>query len=497
MTPEMKFDLAAWGAELTPDRPAIWFNGRWYTYRDLNERATRLANTLAVSGIGFGARVGILSSNHLAHFDLLFAAPKLGFVFVPFNVRQVAPELREQAQIVRPELVFCESRYAAVAAEAFDCPRVTLEQYRGWLGNSSRQHIRPPELSPESIQMILFTGGSGGRSKAALIPYRQTAANAECSAMGWDLGPEDCAIQATPCFHAAINVLATPLLTLGGRVILMSAFEPGEYLRLAQRLDATVMFMVPTMYERLIAHPGFAAAELGRVRWAISGGAPCPPRVARAMVDHGIPFKQGYGMTEAGVNCFAIEMEEAALYPDSVGRPMPHVQVEIRRPDGSVCGNDEVGELTLSGEGLCSGYLGHADEWSEVCRDGWFSTGDLAESDADGRYYIRGRRKDMYISGGENVFPAEVEAAIDQCPGVVECAVLSMPDARWGETGLAAIVMQPQVLGQAEVLRLDLRQRLAPYKVPSVILFVGAIPRTGSGKVDRIALRRMLEGENI
>lgn len=492
----MKFDLAAWGAELTPDRQAVWFNGRWYTYRDLNERATRLANTLAAAGIGFGARVGILSANHLAHFDLLFAAPKLGFIFVPFNVHETPENLHEQARVTTPELLFCEGRHAAVAAQAFDCTRVTLEQYRSWLGNSSRQHIQMPALSPESIQMILFTSGLTGRSKAVMIPYRQTLSNAESTAMGWDLGPEDCAIQAVPCYHAAINVMATPLLTLGGRVVLMGTYDPGEYLRLAQRLGVTVMFMTPAMYLRLIEHPQFSAADLGRVRWAIAGGAACPPSVARAMLDHGVPFKQGYGTSEAGANCFSISLEESALHPESVGRPMPHVQVAIRRVDGTVCDVGEVGELTIAGDGVCAGYLGHADDWTAVSRDGWFWTGDLAEQDADGRYYIRGRRRDVYVTGGQPVYPSEVEAAIGQCAGVADCAVLSIPDAQRGETGLAAISMRQGVTGNPEALRAELRSRLQPHKVPTVMLFVDLLPRTGSGRVDRAALRAMLEEES-
>jgi len=492
----MKFDLAAWGAELTPDRPAVWFNGRWYTYRDLNERATRLANTLAVTGVGFGARIGILSTSDLAHFDLLFAAPKLGFIFVPFNVHETAEGLREQARVVRPDLVFCEARYADLAAQAFDCPRIALAQYRAWLVNSSRQHMPVSELSPESIQMILFTSGHTGRAKAVMIPYRQTLANAQCTAMSWDLGPEDCVVHAVPCFHAGINVLATPLLTLGGRVVLTSAFDPGEYLDLVQGLEATVMFLTPTMYQRLIESPAFAGAHLGGLRWAVSTGGACPAAVSRAMAGRGVAFRQGYGMTEAGPNCYSIPLDEAAEHPDSVGYPMPHLQIEIRRPDGAICAVNEVGELTIAGEGLCAGYLGRDDDWSGVCRDGWFRTGDLAEQDTEGRHFIRGRHRDAYVSGGQSVYPAEVEAAMIQCPGVADCAVLSIPDARWGETGLAAIVMKTGVTGRADLLRAELHRHLAAHKVPSVILFVDMLPRTGAGKVDRIALRAMLEEDS-
>lgn len=491
----MKFDLAAWGAELTPDRPAIWFGGRWYSYRDLNERATRLANHLASLGVEFGDRIGILSPNHLAHFDLFFAAPKLGFILAPFNYRLSVGELREQVGIVRPALVFCDTSCNTLARNVFICRRVMLDDYRTWLGHSSRLGVAPPELSPESIQMILFTGGGSGTVKAVLIPYRQTLANARGTAVGWNLGAEDCAIQATPCFHAGFNVLSTPLLTLGGRIVLMSQFEPGEYLHQLQHLRATVMYMLPDMYQALAAHPDFAAAEFGTVRWAISGGAPCPPELSQAYAARGICLKQGYGVTEAGVNCFAIDDGEARRHPDSVGRPMPHIEAAIRRTDGSLCDDDELGELSLAGDAICSGYLNSAEEWQLACRDGWFRTGDLALRDAEGRFYIRGRRQEVFISGGRIVFPAEVEAAITQCAGVAECAVLGIPDATLGESGLAAVVMKPGVPRDAGLLRRDLRDRIADEKLPAVVVFVDELPRTTAGKINRTELRWRLEDD--
>lgn len=489
----MTFDLIAQGAERTPERPAIWFGGRWYRYCELDERATRLAARLASRGIGLGARVGILSANHLAHFDLLFAAAKLGYILVPFDPRLSVPELRELATAVRPDLLICDPAQADSATLAFDCTRASLGELEAWIDRSDGVTPDPPPLTPDSIQMILFTGGSTGRPKAAMISYRQALANARGTATGWGLGPEDCAIQATPCWHAAINVLSTPLLSLGARVVLMSRFDAGEYLRLSAQLGATLMFMVPSMYRALIEHADFARTPLDRVRFAIAGGAPCPGPVARAFLDRGLPFRQGYGLTEAGVNCFFIDAHEAAQHPDSVGRPLAHVQIELRRPDGQPCMDGETGELTIAGPALCAGYYNRSEEWTDAVRDGWLWTGDLAQRDAEGRYTIRGRRKDLYISGGENVYPAEVEAAIAECEGVAECAVLSIQDARWGETGLAAVVLQPGRVAQSDGLRSALRRRLAPYKLPSAIVFVASIPRNAAGKVDRAALRRLLE----
>ena len=492
----MKFDLAAWGAELTPDRPAVWFNGRWYSYRDLNERATRLANRLAALGIGYGARVGLLAGNHLAHFDLLFAAPKLGFVFVPFDVGHVPSELRSLAERVQPDLLLCDARFTDVAAKAFDCPRATLEQYRTWLGYSSREHLEAPVLSPESIQMILFTDGESGTSHPVLIPYRQTLSNAQSTAVCWELGPDDCAIQATPCFHASLHVLSTPLLAVGGRVVLMNHFDSAEYLRLLQRLEATVMYLQPDLYRALIDDPEFGETDIAKVRWALCLGASCPEGVAQALRERGLPFKRGYGAIEAGPNCFEIGVEEAAAHPESIGRPMPHVDVVIRRPDGSECGVDEIGELTFSGQGLCSGYLDPGEAWPSVYRDGWFWSGDLAQRDGEGRHVLRGRRHDVYMAAGGAVYPSQVEHVMEQCFGVAECMILSIPDTRGGHVGLAAVVVKPGTITGADSLRRELRGRLPAHAVPSVILFVDELPRTPQGAPDRLALRRMLEAQD-
>ena len=491
----MKFDLAARGAELTPARSALWFDGRWYRYGDLDERAVRLAHRLAALGVGPGDRVGILAANHLTHFELLLAAPKLGFIFAPLNLRLSAPELSRALQRIQPRLLFHDARSAVLAEQSFAGSRIALDSYQASCGEDGTYEPLAPQLSPESIQMILMTGGSTGTPKAAMIPYRQMQANAWATASEWGLGPEDCAIQATPCYHAALNVLSTPLLSVGGRVVLTAQFDPGEYLRLVAQHRATLMFMVPSMYRQLAEHPAFASADLSSVRWAISGGAPCPDALARIFHRRGISFRQGYGMTEAGVNCFTQSVQEGDRYPDSVGRPMLHVQMQIRRPDGGTCAVGETGELTLSGEGLCAGYLHAEDEWHDAMRGGWFWTGDLAECDAQGRYRIRGRRKDMFISGGENVFPAEVEAALVRCEGVLECAVIGVADARWGEVGLAAVVMRRDAPQDAATLKQSLRARLAAYKIPREIRFLDALPRNGVNKLDRHELVRLITTE--
>jgi fatty-acyl-CoA synthase len=219
--------------------------------------------------------------------------------------------------------------------------------------------------------------------------------------------------------------------------------------------------------------------------------------VREAFARRGVHFRLGYGMTECGVNCFALGNEEAQQHPDSVGRPMPGLDAVIRTPDGAPVAAGAIGELTLRGQVVCAGYFRKPAESAATIRDGWLWTGDLARQDEAGRFYICGRRKEMYISGGENVYPAEVEAALSQCQGVSECAVIGVPHARWGETGLAAVAARPGAKLSVDLLRTQLKARLAGYKVPTEFLFLDALPKTGAGKIDKPAIRALCTGAQV
>ncbi len=484
-------DLAAWRAAQSPDRPAVRWRGHWLSYAELDRRAAKLAARLHAEGVRRGDRVAILAHNHIAHLDLVLAAPKLGFVYTPLNFRLAAAEQQRLVDTVDPKIVLHDRAHEMKAEGLGEC-RLPLARYASWLAKRA-EPVPPPELGADDIHMILFTGGSTGVPKGAQLPYRQVLGNAADTAAAWGLTADDCAIQATPAFHAALNVLTTPLLHAGGRVDWMETFEPGEYLERVGSAGATVLFMVPAMFQALAGHPAFAAADLSRVRYAVTGGAPCPPPVREAFAARGVRFRLGFGMTECGVNCFHITDDEAARHPDSVGRPMPGLQAVIRRADGRGAAPDEVGELTLSGAAVCAGYYRRPAETAEALRNGWLWTGDLARQDRHGLFYICGRRKEMFISGGENVYPVEVEAALSQCAGVAECAVLAIPHARWGEAGLAAVVLRMGARRTVEELRTELKTRLAGYKVPAEFMLLKALPKTGAGKIDKPAVRTLHE----
>ena len=489
----MIIDLAAWRAGLTPDRPALRWRNQWLTYAELDERARKLAARLHAEGVRRGDRVAILALNHIAHVDLLLAAPKLGFIFTPFNYRLSASEQKDIAAVIEPKLVM-HDRASELKAEAIGGRLLPLSRYADWLKKRSAPAPAPaPALTGDDIHMILFTGGSTGVPKGALIPYRQVHHNARNTIEAWGLSDADCAIQATPAFHAALNVLTTPLLHAGGRVDWMETFDAGEYLERAGSAGATVLFMVPTMFQALADHAAFAQTDLSHVRFAITGGAPCPPVLSERFRERNIRFRLGFGMTECGVNCFYISQEEADRHPDSVGHPMPGLRAKIRSPEGRPLPRGEVGELTLSGPLVCAGYFRRPEETADSIRDGWLWTGDLARQDDQGLFYICGRRKEMYISGGENVYPAEVEAALAQCKGVAECAVVGIPHPRWGETGLAAVALKRGAKLSVDNLRSELKTKLAGYKVPSEFLFLKALPKTGAGKINKPGIRALYD----
>ncbi len=491
----MLIDLARRRAELTPDRRALAWQGRWYDYAALNDRAERLATALARRGVADGDRVAILAHNDIAHFDLVLATAKLGFVYAPLNVRLAPSELEAYTALLRPALLLVDEAHAAKAA-GIRTPQLRLGEYEDFIAGPAQARQRPA-LTPESIQMILPTGGTTGLPKGAMLPYRQGVFNAANTVLSWGLSQDDCVIQATPSFHAAINAFTVPLWHAGARVVLQRTFDPGEYLDLVERHRPTVLFAVPTMFQMLIEHPRFRDADLSCVRWAIYGGASCPERVVHALQDRGIALRQGYGLTEAGVNCFSITNEQATRRPWSIGKPMLHAEAAVRRPDGSPCGPDELGELTLKGPHVFAGYFERPEATADVLRDGWLWTGDLATVDADGFFAIKARRKEMFISGGENVFPAEVEAAIASHRAVSECAVVGVPDERWGEVGLAAVSLKPGAELSAEELKAHVAGKLARYKVPKHFSFVAALPKSGAGKILKFDIRQEFEARHV
>ncbi len=489
---------------LTPDRLALVADatGSRYTYRQLNERANRLANALRHTfGIRKGDRVAVLAKNCVEYLDALFATGKLGAILVPLNWRLSVEELAYQLNdctacvlLVGPEFAATghalRAQTPVAALIAFGDPRVDgAPQYDDLLAHATDEPVTE-EIELDDPHIILYTSGTTGRPKGAVLPHRVLVWNSLNTNVGWELRGDDVSVIHTPLFHTGgINVLTIPLLHAGGTLVLMREWDPQRCLQLIERERVTVFFAVPTMFQQLLSMPNFVQTDFSSVRFFISGGAPCPVPLIEAYQARGIPFRQGYGLTEVSVNCFTLNPEDAIRKVGSVGRPIFHLDARVVDPVGQDVGPGEIGELWLRGPTVCAGYWNNLEATREAISDGWFHTGDLARLDDEGYYYIVDRKKDMFISGGENVYPAEVERTLYEHPAVLECAVIGVPDERWGEVGCAVIVVRVgTMLTPGEVVH-HCQQQLARYKVPKHVLFVDELPRNSGGKVLKPLLR--------
>jgi fatty-acyl-CoA synthase len=364
---------------------------------------------------------------------------------------------------------------------------------------------RPFERTPcdgEDLCCLLYTSGTTGRPKGVMIPHRQVAWNAYNTVIGWGLREDDVSPVFTPLYHAGgLFAFLTPIFAVGGTVVLHPHFDAGEAWRAIEEEGATVVLGVPTIWKMMAEDPAFETADLSRVRWLISGGAPLPAYLIDTFENRpggpggGVPFKQGFGMTEVGVNCFTMTVEDARAKKGSIGRPMPFTEVRLVDEEGAAVPDGTVGEMLFRGPHVCLGYWNAPEATAAALDDdGWFHSGDLARRDDDGFFYIAGRRKEMLISGGVNVFPAEIEAALLLHPAVEDAAVVGVPHETWGEAGIAFVVLRtgddgPSAPPDGEELTVFLGERLARYKLPKGYRFLDALPRTAYGKVVKGELR--------
>ena len=491
-------DLIDWWGRLTPKRVAIVDrrSGTRITYTQLDAEADRWARALTSQGVGAGDRVAALAGNRTELVSLFFGALRVGAVLVPLNWRLAAPELAPVLADAQPSLVIGEGRFRALAEDAERAADLRLRwidcdaEVPGLLARAGDAPLQRRSAAPDAPTMLLYTSGSTGKPKGAILPHRQLYYNAIATTVGWQLGAEDVAIVANPFFHTGgWHVYSTPLWHRGGTIVLFDQFEPTAFLDALAEERCTVAFSVPTQIVMLTQSAAWGR-ELPSLRFLISGGAPCPQALAARVREAGIRFREGYGLTECGPNCFATTDKEAVRRPGSVGWPVPFLEMRLMASDGArECAVDEPGELLLRGPQMFAGYFTDRVRTAEaVDGDGWLHTGDLACRDADGAYRICGRKKDMFISGGENVFPGEVEAALAECPGVGEVVVVGVGDPKWGEVGRAFVVRRPgHALSAADVVA-HARSRLAGYKVPKSVVMLDDLPRLGSGKPDRRAL---------
>ena len=479
------------------------------TYRQMNERADRLAGWLRnVAGVQKGDRVAILARDGVEHLDLFYACAKLGAIHTPFNWRLHWRELAGLIELTTPKaLLFSDDFKPAVEQIQFttshspfpidhflhlDGPGLPFSRdYQSTLDQSPKHPITCESLDAEDIACLLFTGGTTGLPKGAMVSHRMICWNV-LNTVIHDLHHDDVYVNVFPLFHAGgLFTYLSSQVIFGNTTVLTRQFDPAQVLDLIQRYRTTVFAAVPTMYQMLTTAPNWETADLSRLRFCTSGGAPLPvPLVEKYTREKGIRFKQGFGMTEFGPGLFALPPEDAIRKAGSIGRPNYFVDVRVVDDDNQPLGPNQPGELVLKGPSRSSGYWQNPEAYAAVLdSDGWFHTGDIVRYDEDWYFYVVDRKKDMFISGGENVYPAEIEAVLYRHPAVHMCAVVGAPDSKWGEVGKAFVVLKPGATATADEMLAHMAANLARYKVPKTVEFRSELPLSGMGKILRRELR--------
>ncbi|TXT54251.1 MAG: hypothetical protein BAJATHORv1_80058 [Candidatus Thorarchaeota archaeon] len=497
-------DWAGRRALLTPNRESIIDNTTdiHYTYADMNDEANRLARLLLDKGIEKGDRVAIYSKNRIEMITLFLAAGKIGSILVPMNYRLAARETRYLVDKTNPSVIF----YDADLAQSFESFRFELggrpifvmgaenevsESLDKIKAKISSKPIDKPTLEFDDPALIVFTGGTTGLPKGAILSHRLVFWNSINTITSWGLRPDDVQPLLFPLFHTGgWNVLLVPFYHLGATTVLMGDFNPDETLRVIERDQATIVIGVPTMFQMIAQSDNFQETNLDSVRVFISGGAPCPVAIMENYWARRKDFKMGYGLTEVGPNNFYLPESRIHEKPTSVGFPVFHCDMRIVNDDMKDVPQGAVGELLLKGPHTFSGYWDEPEETKKTIEpDGWVHTGDLVRMDDEGFYYIEGRKKDMFISGGENVYPTEIEELLYKHPAVLEAAVIGIPDDKWGEVGKAIVSLKKGKSIEADELKTFLEGKLAKYKIPKYYEIRAELPKSGAGKI----LKRELE----
>jgi fatty-acyl-CoA synthase len=481
--------LGAWIADrgrLTPDRVAIEHILGTVTYRDLDHGSDALARELLAGSLRPGDRVAALADNCPGYVTLFFACARAGLVLTPLNWRLATPELAYQLEHSGASLLVTSTGRRAQAERALASlsspPPVRDIDTPGAGGR-----VGLPDVRDDDPLLLCYTSGTSGRPKGALLTHANCFWTNLSIDHVMDVTTFDVVLQVLPQFHVGgWNV--QPLLAWwkGARVVLEPTFDAGRALALIEQRRVTTMMGVPATYLFMAQHPAFPTTDLSSLRTAVVGGAPMPEALLRAWMARGVDLVQGYGLTEAAPNVLALPSEYAADRLGFAGKAYPHVEVAIADGDGSLLEGEATGELLVRGPNVFAGYWRDSTATAEAMRGGWLHTGDIAERDAQGFHRIRGRLKDMYISGGENVYPAEVEATLMEHPAVVEAAVVAVPHDRWGEAGVAVVAVRAPVDPDALVAWCG--ERLARFKVPCDVRFVDRLPRSGMGKVAKAEL---------
>lgn len=474
---------------------------RRFTYAAMNDRCSRLAAFLAERyGVGPGARVAILAHNSTDIFEVQFACMKLGAIFVPLNWRLAAAEIMDILAHAEPALLLYGHEFREVAQAALAAGRVPAaigmangapSDYEAGIAHCAPV-VAVSRRTMDDPWMILYTSGTTGRPKGVLLTYRMATFSAMHGMLKARVSEDACNLAFLPLFHVGgLFLMANMVFHAGGRNIVMERFDAADALAALDdpALGITHAFGVPANFLMMAQEPGFAASDLSRLHCLLVGGAPSPLTLLEAYARKGAPLQQAWGMTETTSMGTGLPSADAAARLGSVGKPLPYIELAILDESGQAVRPGEVGELAARGPTVSPGYWRAPEETASAFRDGWFLTGDAAREDGQGFLYIVDRRKDMYISGGENVYPAEIENVLHRMGGVVEAAVVGVPDERWGEVGCAWLHLDRPGITEQQILD-HCAAHLARFKLPRHVRIVAELPHTAAGKVAKTELRK-------
>jgi fatty-acyl-CoA synthase len=501
-------DICQWieqHASRTPERAALRIQDEDISYGALARRIGQIASALAAYGVEPGERVAWLGLNSPAMLATLFACARVGAIFMPLNWRLAAPEHRAMLRECPPALVIVDDVFAGesaaqqIAPPAATCValgRAVPDDWIGWnafMAGGTGAHAAASPLGADAPVLLCYTSGSTGRPKGALLSHEALACNADNSADMHALAADDRVLTTLPLFHVGgLNIQTLPALRAGCRVTLHPKFDPGATFDAIERDRITLTVLVPAQLDAMLVHPRWATADLSSLRMITTGSTQVPMRIIRAVHARGVPLVQVWGATETSPIAACQHAVEAVRKAGTAGRAARHCELRIAGLGGEELATGVPGEVWVRGANVMSGYWNDPESSAKALAGGWFHSGDLGHLDEEGFLTIDGRLKDMIISGGENISPAEVEAVLLECPDIAEAAVVGRSDLRWGEVVVAVVVPAPGATLARERVLAMFEGRLARFKHPKDVFIVDAMPRTAIGKVSKEDVRQLV-----
>lgn len=490
-------------AAYAPNKAALLFEDREMSYAALAQEIERLAAGLGNDlGVARGDRVAILAYNRPEFLALVFACTRIGAICVPLNWRLAPPEHRYILQDAEAAVLFCDAAFRdGVETIRADLPARHLVGF-GFSGNGWRDYAgvlkdakAPRAGRLEDAALIVYTSGTTGRPKGAVLTQSALLWNAVNSTAMHDLVSTDRVLTFLPMFHVGgLNIQTLPALHAGAAVILQARFQPAETLQAIARRRPSITLVVPAVMSALIGHPDWRKTDISCLRLVGAGSSIIPLDLIQAFHVRGVPVCQVYGSTETAPIAIVLRREDAMRKEGSTGTPALHCEARIVDEHGRDVATGTRGEIVIRGPNVMSGYWRDEAATAEALVDGWFHTGDIGHQDAEGFFWVDERKKDLIISGGENIYPAELEAVLADCPEVAEAVVVARPDVKWGEVPVAVVVPRSGVRLEAEQVRALFVGRLARFKQPHDVVFVDDLPRNAIGKVLRYRLRELVRG---